>query len=53
MSSEEGEDLVFLAVRVTPELKRAFKAETARRGLTLQEALPEAVQAWLEDNPSE
>ena len=39
---------VFLAVRIDAALKRDIKAEAARRGMTLQRAVPEALRAWLE-----
>jgi Ribbon-helix-helix protein, copG family. len=47
VTTPETENMPFLAVRVDPELKRAVKAEAARRGMTLHEAISEALEAWL------
>jgi hypothetical protein len=43
---------VFLAVRLDPAVKRRFKAEAAYRGVTLQDAVDEAIHDWLEQGTS-
>jgi antitoxin component of RelBE/YafQ-DinJ toxin-antitoxin module len=42
-----------LNVRIPAELYREFKAETARRGITMSDAVREMIEQWLAEHTAQ
>jgi len=46
------EEVIALNVRIPVRLRRAFDVEVAKRGITKQEAMEEALSAWTHQSAS-
>lgn len=47
-----GEDDRKVQARVPPEVRKALRLACVERGVTIQQALREAIEAWLAQQPS-
>ena len=52
-TAEDTETVTLQIGDFSAELRRQFKAEAARRGLTMQEAAPQAIRNWIADGNHE